>query len=52
MDQRDISALADETIGSGLWNFPPEIRPVVLSERRKRNILQGDPEPVGDPEFS
>jgi hypothetical protein len=49
---RALAEATDETVGSGLWNFPPDARPAVLSERRKRNILQGDPEPTGDPEFS
>lgn len=35
-----------------LWEFMPKHRAAVLSERRRRSILQGDPEPAGDPEFS
>ncbi|MDX3551005.1 hypothetical protein PV729_04330 [Streptomyces europaeiscabiei] len=43
---------ADEEVSRPLWSFLPEEAPIVLSERRRRNILQGDPEPIGDPEYS
>jgi len=49
---RALAEASDETVALGLWNFPPEARLAVLSERRRRNILQCDPEPVGDPEYS
>jgi hypothetical protein len=47
-----ISSLSDETIRRPLWEFTPDERPAVIHERRRRNILQGDPEPSGDSEYS
>jgi hypothetical protein len=41
-----------EVLSLGLWIFTPDEIPAVLSERRRRNLLQGDPEPIGDPEYS
>ena len=49
---RALRGTDDQTVSVPLWEYPPEARSAVLSERRRRNILQGDPEPVGDPEFS
>lgn len=49
---RALGEAADETVALGLWNFPPESRAAVLSERARRNLLQNDPEPIGDPEYS
>jgi hypothetical protein len=42
----------DEYVALPLWEFHPWQRPAVLNERRRRNLLQTDPEPTGDPEFS
>jgi hypothetical protein len=30
----------------------PYYRPLLLTERKRRNILQNDPEPSGDSEYS
>jgi hypothetical protein len=43
---------SDEYVALPLWEFPPAYALHVLSERRRRNILQHDPEPIGDPEYS
>lgn len=43
---------SDGHVALPLWEFHPHIVPHVLSERRRRNILQHDPEPIGDPEYS
>ncbi|MFJ4960971.1 hypothetical protein ACIP6P_00630 [Streptomyces sp. NPDC088729] len=43
---------ADETVAAPLWDFPPEARAAQLSERKRRSILQGDPEQTGDPEYT
>jgi hypothetical protein len=51
-DERILRGMPDATIGRPLWTFPPNHALLVLSERRRRNILQGDPEPIGDPEYS
>jgi len=47
-----VSEAADEVVRSPLWLFPPFSRLALLSERRRRNILQHDPEPIGDPEYT
>lgn len=47
-----LSHASDEFVRSPLWEFSPHIRSAVLHERRRRNIMQDDPEPIGDPEFS
>lgn len=43
---------SDELMALPLWVFSPTDAPTILSERRRRNILQSDPEPTGDPEYS
>jgi hypothetical protein len=43
---------SDEYVTLPLWEFHPSYRPLVLSERRRRRVLQHDPEPIGDPEYS
>jgi hypothetical protein len=43
---------SDEYVARPLWEFHPSYRSLVLSERRRRNVLQHDPEPIGDPEYS
>jgi hypothetical protein len=43
---------SDELLALPLWGFNPADVPTVLSERRRRNILQHDPEPIGDPEYT
>ena len=47
-----LNGAPDEIVGRPLWELHPYYRPQFLNERRKRNILQIDPEPIGDPEFS
>lgn len=47
-----LRTASDEYVALPLWEFHPYIRPHVLSERRRRNVLQNDPEPIGDPEYS
>jgi len=47
-----IRTSSDETLARGLWMFLPRDRALVLSERARRGILQGDPEPSGDPEYT
>jgi hypothetical protein len=44
--------VSDEVISAPLWTFLPANIPHVMHERRQRNILQLDPEPIGDPEYS
>ncbi|MFE9335295.1 hypothetical protein [Streptomyces sp. NPDC007063] len=41
----------DEHVAQPLWYLPPCARPALLHERRRRGILQGDPEPIGDVEY-
>jgi hypothetical protein len=43
---------SDEYVARPLWEFHPSYRSLVLGERRRRNVLQHDPEPIGDPEYS
>lgn len=47
-----LGQAADEYVALPLWEFHPHYRPALLSERRRRNVLQNDPEPSGDPEYS
>ncbi len=47
-----IGGASDEYLGRPLWDFHPYYRPLILSERKRRNILQHDPEPSGDPEYT
>jgi hypothetical protein len=47
-----LASAADEYLAQPLWNFHPYYRLAVLSERARRRILQADPEPTGDPEYS
>jgi len=49
---RALRETDDWTLSLPLWGWPPEVRPLVLSERARRGLLQSDPEPTGDPEFS
>ncbi|MFJ9961096.1 hypothetical protein [Streptomyces avermitilis] len=44
--------MPDEMVAAPLWLYPPHMRQDILSERARRGILQGDPEPIGDPEYS
>ncbi|MEU0245155.1 hypothetical protein ABZ192_12620 [Streptomyces sp. NPDC006235] len=41
-----------ELLARPLWEFHPYHRPLVLTARKRRNILQHDPEPIGDPEYA
>jgi hypothetical protein len=50
--ERFMSGAAEEYLGRPLWEFHPYYRSAVLNERRRRRILQSDPEPSGDPEYS
>jgi hypothetical protein len=43
---------SDEYVALPLWEFHPHYVLHVLSERKRRNILQNDPEPIGDPEYA
>lgn len=45
-------SMTDEALALPLWESRPFYRLAILSERRRRNILQGDPEPIGDPEYT
>lgn len=47
-----LSRASDAYLGRPLWEFHPFYRPLILSERTRRSILQGDPEPIGDPEYT
>jgi hypothetical protein len=47
-----LKGASDEQVGGPLWRYPPDAIPAVMHERRKRNILQNDPEPSGDSEYS
>ncbi|MGX1133208.1 hypothetical protein RKD49_005398 [Streptomyces glaucescens] len=47
-----LRGATDEAVSRPLWDFHPYYRPAVLTERKRRNILQSDPEPIGDPEYS
>lgn len=49
---RILGTASDEYLALPLWEFHPSYRPHVLSARRRRNILQNDPEPIGDSEYS
>jgi hypothetical protein len=49
---RVLRMASDEYVARPLWEFHPSYRSLVLSERRRRNVLQHDPEPIGDPEYS
>ncbi|MFJ9318820.1 hypothetical protein [Streptomyces globisporus] len=49
---RTIRGAADEYLQQPLWNFHPFYRPLILSERKRRSILQGDPEQTGDPDYT
>jgi hypothetical protein len=47
-----LARASDEYLAQPLWNFHPYYAPFVLSARARRNVLQHDPEPSGDPEYS
>lgn len=47
-----VSLGTNSLLCSPLWLFPPDYRLAVLSERRRRGLMQIDPEPIGDAEFS
>lgn len=49
---RALGRATDEFVALPLWSFHPHYRPFVLVERKRRNILQNDPEPTGDSEYS
>lgn len=48
----ELARAADEYLALPLWEFHPAYALPVLSERRRRGILQGDPEPTGDTEYT
>lgn len=43
---------SDEYLRLPLWEFHPHLVPLVLSARRRSQVLQHDPEPTGDPEYT
>jgi hypothetical protein len=47
-----LARSSDESLARPLWLFHPYYRPFVLSERARRRVLQNDPEPSGDPEYT
>jgi hypothetical protein len=47
-----LANATDVFVSQPLWAFHPFYRPLVLTERARRHLLQNDPEPSGDPEFS
>jgi hypothetical protein len=47
-----LANATDVFVSQPLWAFHPFYRPLVLTERARRQLLQNDPEPSGDPEFS
>ncbi|WP_037664948.1 hypothetical protein [Streptomyces albidoflavus] len=47
-----MARLSDEDVCAPLWEFFPAYRPYILSERRRRNLLNNDPEPIGDHEYT
>lgn len=49
---RALRATDDETVSLPLWEYPAVAAKLVLSERARRGLLQSDPEPAGDPEYS
>lgn len=49
---RALREAHDITVRAPLWEFPPEARSAVLSERSRRGFLTIDPEPIGDPEYT
>lgn len=49
---RALSSTDDVCVSLPLWLYPPEAAKLVLSERARRGLMQNDPEPIGDPEFS
>ncbi|MGW6920869.1 hypothetical protein ACWGA9_06230 [Streptomyces sp. NPDC054950] len=50
--ERALRGTDNETVARPLWEYPPDARTAVLSERRRRHLLQFDPEPTGDPEYA
>lgn len=44
--------LADDDLSAPLWGQPVDLVRAILAERESRGILQSDPEPIGDPEYS
>lgn len=47
-----LRSASDELIRRPLWEFPPNERPAVLTERNRRGFNNSDPEPIGDPEYT
>lgn len=47
-----LRGASDAELSGPLWWWPVADRPAVLSERAKRGILQIDPEPIGDSEYT
>jgi hypothetical protein len=47
-----LARASGEYLTQPLWHFHPYYRPFVLTERKRRHILQYDPEPTGDSEYS
>lgn len=48
---RALRGAADSTVCSPLWDWDPDVRPLVLAERRRRGLIHDD-EPIGDAEYS
>lgn len=47
-----MPVLTDADVAIPLWDWPASWALAVLSERRRRGILQHDPEPIGDAEYA
>ena len=47
-----LGRASDEYLARPLWEFHPYYRPFVLTVRARRKLLQHDPEPIGDSEYS
>ncbi|MGV9659131.1 hypothetical protein ACWDR5_19465 [Streptomyces koyangensis] len=47
-----LASASDGYLRLPLWDFHPSYRPYILSERRRRNLLTNDPEPIGDHEYT
>lgn len=43
-----LKSAGDEYIRQPLWEFPPDYRPLVIHERRRRFGVQDE---IGDPEY-
>ena len=47
-----LRGASGEHLRAPLWDWPPDWRPLVLHERRRRGLLTDDPEPTGDHEYA